>query len=114
LTELEAAFIRHTDRGHAPVLDKDRATGVIFLCPACYHTNGGDVGTHRVICWSRSAGAPEDIAPGPGRWKMDGDDLAELTLNSEHPRGARSVKLERGCAWHGFITNGKATSSGAT
>lgn len=84
------------------------AHGVKFLCPLCFKKNGSDVGVHSVICWSRSAGAPEDARPGPGRWKMDGTGLHDLTLNADPPGVARSVQLSGGCDWHGFVNNGDA------
>ena len=86
----------------------DQAQGVSFLCPKCFIANGSRVGTHAVICWSRSRGVPDDASPGPGRWKLDGTGLHDLTLNGE-TGGARSVQLNGGCKWHGFITNGEAT-----
>ncbi len=86
------------------------AQGVEFLCPRCFAENKGPVGTHRVICWSRSRGVPEDAVPGPGRWKMDGNTLDDLTLNGDAVGGggARSVLLTGGCGWHGFVTEGDA------
>lgn len=87
----------------------DEAQGVIFLCPKCYSDNEGSVGTHAVICWSRSRGVPEHAVPGPGRWKLVGTSLGDLTLDGDAPGGggARSVLLSGpGCGWHGFVTNG--------
>jgi hypothetical protein len=113
LTDLEAVFVRHEVRPagtyHVEVSALHEAHGVRFLCPKCWTDNGGRIGTHGVICWSRSAGAPEDARPGPGRWKMDGTGLHDLTLNADPPGTARSVQLNGGCAWHGFVTNGDAT-----
>lgn len=110
LTDLEAAFVRCTDeRGSMQeVATLEEAHGIMFACPACFAKNGGLVGTHRVVCWSRSAGTPEAARPGPGRWKMDGTSLDDLTLNADPPGTARSVQLNGGCAWHGFVTNGSA------
>lgn len=86
------------------------AHGVKFLCPKCFAINGGPLGTHSIICWSRSAGAPENMQPGPGRWKMDGTSLADLTLNGDAKKGggARSIQLIGGCKWHGFVDDGYA------
>lgn len=105
---LDAAFIRKTERGFAEVASKAEAHGVMFLCPKCYQANNGPVGTHMVICWSRSAGAPDDATPGPGRWRMDGAGLDDLTLNADPPSNARSVQLDGGCGWHGYVTSGRA------
>lgn len=85
------------------------AMGVEFLCPVCSIANKGAVGTHAVICWSRSRGVPDAARPGPGRWKMDGTDFGDLTLNADPPGTARSVKLEGGCGWHGHVTSGLVT-----
>lgn len=108
---LDAEFLVITDRNtfrRQP--EKAGAHGVKFLCPKCFASNGGPVGTHSVICWSRSAGTPEDMEPKPGRWKMDGTGLLDLTLNGDQPGGggARSVQLLGGCGWHGFINAGLA------
>lgn len=84
------------------------AQGVRFLCPKCFAANGGSVGTHGVLCWSRSRGVPDDARPGPGRWKLDGTSFEDLTLNADPPSWARSVALAGGCAWHGHVTNGDA------
>lgn len=108
LTDLDAHFIRKTDRGWQRVDTLAEAQGVSFLCPKCFAASNGPVGTHSVVCWSESRGAPADAVPGPGRWKLDGTGLHDLTLNADPPRSARSVLLNGGCAWHGFVTNGDA------
>lgn len=106
---LEAKFQRVQRPGFwEEVATIAEAQGVRFLCPKCFAINRGKVGTHSVICWSRSRGTPEDEMPGPGRWKLDGTSIADLTLNADPPSSARSVQLHGGCAWHGFITNGYA------
>lgn len=112
LSELCARFLRYEQRAggvcYVSVDSIADAHGVRFLCPKCFAANGGKVGTHSVICWSRSAGAPDSAVPGPGRWKLDGTGLDDLTLNADPPSGARSVQLNGGCDWHGFVTNGDA------
>lgn len=95
-----------------PFVDKiEDAQGITFLCPKCFAANGGSVGTHGVICWSRSRGVPEDAKPGPGRWRLDGTGFHDLTLNGDQAGGggARSVLLTSGCQWHGFVTAGEVT-----
>lgn len=90
------------------------AQGIMFLCPKCFAANNGKVGTHRVLCWSRSRGIADDVQPNPGRWTLEGTDYADLTLNGDAVggNGARSVLLTGpGCGWHGFITNGEVTST---
>lgn len=109
--ELDGKFIIAVAPGHRREVEAiSEAQGVQFLCPKCFAVNGGPVGTHSIICWSRSAGTPEDEVPGPGRWKLDGDGLDTLTLNGDQVGGggARSVQLHGGCAWHGFVTDGFA------
>jgi hypothetical protein len=87
------------------------AQGILFLCPACFAKNGGPVGTHAVLCWSRSRGVPDEATPGPGRWTIEGTGVHDLTLNGDPPGNARSVLLTGpGCQWHGFITNGEVTT----
>lgn len=87
------------------------AHGVEFLCPKCFAANSGPVGTHAVICWSRSRGVPDEADPKPGRWTLEGTGMHDLTLNGDAVGGggARSVLLTSGCAWHGFVTNGEVT-----
>jgi hypothetical protein len=82
------------------------AQGIKFLCPKCFAENKGPIGTHVVICWSRSRGVPEHAEPKPGRWSLVGTGYNDLTLNGDPPGNARSVLLTDGCRWHGFITNG--------
>ena len=86
----------------------DGAQGLIFLCPTCYQANGGNVGTHAIVCWlseGRNAQAvPAHWNPGPGRWLIVGDTFETLTLNAH---GARSVLLRGGCNAHFHITNGE-------
>ena len=93
-----------------PVDTLEEAQGIKFLCPKCFEANGNSsVGTHGVVCWSRSRGVPDDAKPGPGRWKLDGNGYEDLTLNADPPNELRSVQLTSGCMWHGGITNGEVT-----
>ena len=88
----------------------DEAQGVQFLCPKCFQKNNGPIGTHSVICWSRSKGVPEHAEPGPGRWRLEGTCLADLTLGIDDGCKSCSVKLTGdGCGWHGHVTNGEVT-----
>lgn len=113
LTELEPEFLRLTSHKGAfrRVKDIADAQGIWFLCPKCFVANGGPRRTHRVLCWSRSRGVPDDVTPGPGRWTLEGTGLDDLTLNGDASGGggARSVLLTGGCGWHGFITGGEVT-----
>lgn len=112
LVDLQPQFLRWAPRDGQTILEHvdaiDQAQGISFLCPKCFIDKGGPVGTHTVICWSRSRGTPDDAGPGPGRWRLDGTGYDDLTLNGEKKGGARSVQLLGGCGWHGFVTNGIA------
>lgn len=115
LKTLAAQFMRIEKKGgkvhFVPVKRIEDAQGVIFICPKCFAANGGARGTHSIICWSRSRGVPDDIGPKPSRWKLDGTGIADLTLNADPPSTARSVQLNDGCNWHGFVTNGETTDA---
>jgi hypothetical protein len=80
------------------------AQGIMFLCPACWVKNSGSIGTHSIICWSRSRGVPDERSPGPGRWTFHGSGIGDLTVLGDPVGSAASVNA--GC-WHGFITGGK-------
>lgn len=113
ITELDPYFIRFVEEDgqviHRHVATIEEAQGVFFLCPKCFVANGGSVGTHGVICWSRSRGVPEHAQPGPGRWRIVGTGFNDLTLEADPPSHLRSVQLTGGCMWHGNITNGEAS-----
>lgn len=107
LRDLEAEFLVSIDNRHfRPVDQISEAHGIKFLCPLCFTKNGGAIGTHMVICWSRRA--PDDLEPLPGRWSLHGTGLDDLHLESDPVGTARSVELLGGCAWHGFINTGFA------
>lgn len=114
LTDLAPHFLRYERRdGQVYFCDVPtigEAQGVMFLCPGCFAKNGGPVGTHAIICWSRSRGVPDDATP-TGRWRLDGSGVADLTLNADPPAAARSVLLLGGCKWHGFVTRGEVTTA---
>lgn len=112
LRDLDPTFIRYLGaKTFREIHFLANAHGVMFLCPKCFAENGGARGTHSVICWSRSRGTPDDMEPLPGRWALNGSSLDDLTLNADPPSGARSVQLDGGCNWHGFITNGEVTTA---
>jgi hypothetical protein len=119
LSELEPQFLRYSLEGGRAVFhhvdDIAEAQGLIFLCPKCFAENRGAVGTHSILCWSRSRGVPEDASPGPGRWTLEGTGYADLTMNGDSPKGPgtgkRSVLLTAGCRWHGYITRGRVTDA---
>jgi hypothetical protein len=119
LRELDAHFLKCvvTDGRvyhHYEGVTLENADGVIFLCPKCFVENGGEIGTHSVICWFIGK-VPDDAVPGPGRWNPSGTGLDNLTFI---PPGATSVNLDvpdhnaavvsSGCKWHGIVQNGQA------
>lgn len=117
LTDLEPQFLRYEEKVedgkthvYLPNVDAiGEAQGIKFLCPKCFQANSGNVGTHAVICWSRSRGVPDNARPRPGRWALVGTGYGDLTLNCDPPSNARSVQLNGGCQWHGHVTNGEVT-----
>lgn len=106
LRELEAKFLHNVEPNGACDMRDDMvgAAGVMFLCPKCFAANGGNVGTHSVICWFVGK-VPDDLNPKPGRWHPSGTGLDDLTFVGP---GAASVLLTSGCGWHGFVANGSA------
>jgi hypothetical protein len=108
LVDLEPAWVRLTENGYRHVDTIAEAQGILFLCPQCFTKNGGPVGTHAVLCWSRSRGVPDGVTPGPGRWMLAGTSFEDLTLDGDPPGQPRSVDLGAG-EWHGHITNGEVT-----
>ena len=107
LTDLEATFLRIVipNRETIAVDTIEDAQGVMFLCPKCFKTNNGPIGTHSVICWFLDRGVSDDENPKPGRWGAFGTGLHDLTLRA----GSSSILLQGGCNWHGFIRDGEAT-----
>lgn len=110
LKVLEAEFLKvesiTPQTVYQRINDLSQADGIIFLCPKCYITNKGKVGTHSVICWFVGK-VPDNLSPKPGRWTPQGTGLHNLTFIPSAGR-SNSVLLTSGCGWHGFITNGNA------
>ena len=111
LRDLDAEFIcsglfNSEVSGFHRVETMTEAQGIIFLCPKCFAANGGRVGTHAVICWSRSRGAPEDFSPLPGRWALAGTGIDDLSLNVDSGCEKDSVQLIGGCNAHYLVKNG--------
>jgi hypothetical protein len=99
LRDLEARFLRRFEQ--IGDCDPMLADGICFVCPLCYLANDRSViGVHSIICWSPRV--PLDVVPGPGRWELQGTSLDDVSLVAP----SSSVKLEGGCAWHGFVRDG--------
>jgi hypothetical protein len=109
LVELEACFYRIVtpEKLYIEVATIDEAQGVRFLCPKCWATNGGPVGTHSVLCWFLHRGVLDTEKPGPGRWEPHGTGLHDLTLCA----ASSSIALQAGCMWHGFVQNGSTSDA---
>jgi len=111
---LEPLFVRYekNEKGTFQIpCEMSECMGVRFSCPLCYANNGMSlVGTHSVVCWSETLGAPPEATPGPGRWMLSGTGIKDLTLTGDKGR-SNSVWLQGGCGWHGFIENGIARSA---
>ena len=110
LAALEPCWVKTAPRGAIQHLESaEGAEGIRFLCPDCFSKNGGPEGTHMVLCWSRSRGAPDDALPGPGRWIIAGESFESLSFAAEPGTDKRSVQLIGGCSAHFNITNGEVT-----
>jgi hypothetical protein len=129
LRELDPWFLKILDDKTDQRVDGiAEADGVMFLCPKCFVHNGGEVGTHRVLCWRPRV--PQTRDPKPGRWELVGTGFDDLSLVA----GSSSVLLKSFCArpgcpnwhgwpegggppcadprcagWHGFVKNGEVT-----
>lgn len=102
LTDLDPHFLKCVSPGHFDhTNDVTDADGLCLLCPACFWSNNGAVGTHSIIVWRPSV--PQDVRPAPGRWDFIGTGYADLTLKA----GSSSVQITGGCRAHFFIRKGK-------
>jgi len=103
LAELEPVFLkRDSAREFHCVPDLAGADGIEFLCPKCFREKIKDArGGHVVICWAPQV--PQDTAPTPGRWTMQGTGVHDLTLVA----GSSSVLLTAACKAHFFVRNGE-------
>jgi hypothetical protein len=115
LVDLKPFFVRYEtrqedgkEREYTHTVDSlGDAQGIFFLCPKCFAADGGEVGTHAIDVTFADRGAlPNQGSHGtdgsPTRWTVTGSDFSNLTT-------APSILLIRGCAWHGFITNGEVS-----
>ncbi len=105
LTELEPRFLTiASERRDKYTDDIAQADGIMFLCPKCFVENGGNVGTHSMICWFNGRSIPAEKKPGPGRWNPSGTGYEDLSFVEP---GATSVLCKGGCEAHFFIRNGE-------
>jgi|SRR5581483_523604 len=104
LIDLEPRLFRLADiNGDSASLERvdslAEAQGIRFVCPKCFVSNNGPIGTHYIICLFRDKGIPNNIMQTIARWFVSGKDFSDLTLTP-------SILLPDNCMWHGFITNG--------
>jgi hypothetical protein len=108
LSELEPQFLKFGiedgHRVHHYVDTLAEADGIMFLCPACFKSNSGPIGTHSVICWFEDK-VPDDAAPKPGRWFPTGNNIEDLSFVPH--KHSNSVLLLSGCRAHFFVTKGE-------
>jgi hypothetical protein len=115
LIELHPKFLRRLDDTHfhslmcddGPPVDIAHADGISFLCPVCFKTNNGPIGTHSVICWQPHV--PQTTNPTPGRWKFSGSGYGDLTLTAKSSSILLEGDFPGACKAHFFITNGAIT-----
>jgi hypothetical protein len=108
LRELEPILLRHelrdATRVNVHVKTLEEATGIFFLCPACFAKNAGPIGTHGIIVTFKDRGVPNDLGShdkdgNPSRWGVSGTSIDDLTL---------TPSVDVGC-WHGHVTAGRIT-----
>lgn len=99
LSELQPRLIAHVEGAcsritYRPVDRIEDAQGLRFDCPICVSAR------HQIVCWGE--GVPADAVPAPGRWKLQGGGLADLTVGDD--RGP--ALLQGACGWHGRVERG--------
>ncbi len=118
LRELDARFIKlslgpieeNWPNGRPSIRYVDtwaEADGVYYLCPICFRSNSGPIGTHGVQCWFVGR-VPDWVNPSPGRWNPSGTGIDDLTFV---PPGQTSVQLVGGCNAHFNIVSGRVESA---
>jgi hypothetical protein len=96
LPDLDPHFLKRTKPLAFKHTDDIRlAEGLMFMCPACWWSNAGRGGTHRIIIWRPSVP--------PERWHFEGTGYADLTLAAP----SASVSISGGCRAHFFIRRGR-------
>lgn len=119
LRDLDAQFVGHWSPDRYQRLESvEGAQGLLFQCPKCaVGKEAGEEegrrffrGAHYILCWflnpRNAPQVPDDIHPGPGRWRFTGDTISTITFVGP---SAASVFLQGSrCQWHGFVKNGTA------
>lgn len=82
----------------------DDAQGILFLCPKCFQSNNGEIGTHevQVTFANRNVIDEHGVHNGerPVRWNVEGSNFDDITISP-------SILIIGGCEWHGFIQHGE-------
>ena len=81
------------------------ASTVVFLCPKCFHVNGGAVGTHRIRVGNHGT---EGHHQGGPNWVFRGTGVDDFTLDwAPGSEGRSSIQIIGGCEAHFNIHNGE-------
>jgi hypothetical protein len=103
LEALKADFLKILSPNEYQVVDDiKKSNGIKFLCPKCFETNKGKIGTHTIICWWLNV--DPNLDPKPGRWNPNGTGLHDLTfVGPQKP----SVQITSGCMAHFMVEKGE-------
>lgn len=107
---------------HTELPSLEGAQGLLFQCPKCaVGKERGEEdgrrfvrGAHHILCWFRNprdtAPVPDDATPGPGRWWVTpaSSSIDDITFDHGEPPMPKSIQLETGCRWHGYVADGEA------
>lgn len=103
IRHLEADFLKFTgEQNFQRTQVMAGADGIILCCPKCFLANNNSaIGTHSIICWAPHV--PENWRPGPGRWRLEGTSIDDVSLVAS----SSSVRLTSGCEAHFFVRSGQ-------
>ena len=100
---LEPEFVKRGEGHSFSVCSREEAEGVLFLCPRCFLTNNGPIGTHSILCWAPVV--PAEYGEGPGRWALRGNSFDDLSLDASPQT---SIHLTGpGCGAHFTVKEGE-------
>lgn len=105
LDALRAAWVRRIgENNHETINNFADADGLRMLCPKCFHSHGGEKGTHWLVCWRPRV--REGAGPGAGRWEFVGTGINDVSLITS--KGLCSVQLTGGCLAQFYVRHGFA------
>lgn len=123
LAELKPQFFRHAVEAAGPELGRPmpdgttqwggfptdvfhntdnlaEADGITFLCPKCFASNAGPIGTHSIMIFFEGGKAPPHLGTNKDgqtvRWRVTGTGYGDLVT-------VPSILQQAGCQWHGYI-----------